>query len=177
MSETLTIARPYARAAFESARAQNALAAWSDKLAFTAQILGDARVSALIGDPRLGNADLVGLLLPPGDAPDSPFAAFLSLLVENRRAGLLPDIAALFAELKREAERVLKVTVRAASAVPAPQVDAIKAALKKRFNRDIELDQIVDPSILGGAVIDAGDTVIDGSVRGRLARLESALLN
>ena len=175
MSETLTIARPYARAAFESARAHHALTAWSNNLAFTLQVLADARVSSISGDPRLGSADLVGLLLPPGDAVDSPFATFLGLLVENRRVSLLPDIAALFAGFKRDAERVLKVTLRAAAAVPAAQVDAIKLALKKRFDRDIEMDQIIDPSVLGGALIDAGDSVIDGSVRGRLARLESAL--
>lgn len=175
MSETLTLARPYARAAFESASKTNALAAWSQKLGFAAQLIADARVGALIGNPRIGNAELTGLLLPPDETVDSPVAGFLALLVENRRAQLLPDIAALFEEYKREAEHVLKVTLRSATPVSGPQVDAIKIALKKRFGRDIELDQRIDPSVIGGAVIDAGDMVIDGSVRGRLARLESAL--
>ena len=175
MSETLTLARPYARAAFESARAANALPAWSDKLAFAAQVIGDARVRSLIRDPRLSNADLIGLLLPPGESTESPSAAFLGLLVDNRRVSLLADIAALFEELKRESERVLQVTLRSASEIPADRVDAIKVALKKRFGRDIDMQQRIDPSVIGGAVIDAGDTVIDGSVRGRLARLESAL--
>jgi len=176
MSEALTLARPYARAAFESARGGNALGAWSNKLAFAAQAVVDARLTTLIGDPRLGNADLVALLLPPGDAADSQFAGFLSLLVDNHRVVLLPEIAALFEELKRDAEHVLKVTVRSAVEVPAAQVDAIRSALKKRFGRDIELEQKLDPSIIGGAVIDAGDVVIDGSIRGRLARLESSLM-
>jgi len=177
MSETLTLARPYARAAFETARANNALTAWSGKLGFAAQVIGDARVRALIGDPRLSNADLIGLLLPQGEPSDSPCAAFLGLLVDNRRVSLLADIAALFEELKRESERVLQVTLRSASEIPATQVDAIKVALKKRFGREIDMQQRIDPSVIGGAVIDAGDTVIDGSVRGRLARLESALAN
>lgn len=177
MSETLTLARPYARAAFESARKANALAAWSQKLGFAAQLVADARVGALIGNPRIGAAELTGLLLPPDETVDSPLAGFLALLVENRRAQLLPDIAALFEELKRDAERILKVTLRSATPVPAAQIDAMKIALKKRFGRDIELDQRIDPSVIGGAVIDAGDMVIDGSVRGRLARLESALVN
>ena len=177
MSETLTLARPYARAAFESARAVNALPAWSSKLAFAAQVIGDARVHAIAGDPRLSNNDLIGLLLPPGEPADSPFAAFLSLLIDNRRVGLLADIAALFEELKRESERVLQVTVRSAGEIPAGQTDAIKVALKKRFGREIDLQQRIDPSVIGGAVIDAGDVVIDGSVRGRLARLENALTN
>ena len=76
---------------------------------------------------------------------------------------------------RRDAERVLKVTLRSATPVSDEQVAAMKAALKKRFGRDIELDQRIDPSVIGGAVIDAGDMVIDGSVRGRLERLESAL--
>ena len=175
MSETLTLARPYARAAFETARAANALPAWSDKLAFAAMVIGDARVRSLIGDPRLSNADLIGLLLPQGEPADSPFAAFLGLLVDNRRVDLLTDIAALFDELKRESERVLQVTLRSASEIPADRIDAIKVALKKRFGRDIDMQQRIDPGVIGGAVIDAGDIVIDGSVRGRLARLESAL--
>jgi F-type H+-transporting ATPase subunit delta len=176
MSETLTLARPYARAAFESSRAANALGVWSRGLQFAAQAVSDSRLHALIGDPRLGNAVLAGLLLPPDLTADSPFAAFLSLLVENRRAILLPDIAAQFEEYKREAERVLKVTVRTATEIPAPQADAIKLALAKRFGRDIELEQQIDPTVIAGAVIDAGDVVIDGSVRGRLARLENALV-
>jgi len=177
MSETLTLARPYARAAFESARASNALAAWSDDLAFAAQVIGDARVHAIIGDPRLSNSDLVSLLLPQGEAADSTFAAFLGLLVDNRRVRLLTDVAALFEELKRESEHVLQVTLRSASEIPATQAEAIKIALKKRFGREIDMQQRIDASVIGGAVIDAGDVVIDGSVRGRLARLESALAN
>jgi len=175
MSETLTLARPYARAAFESARAGNTLAAWSDKLAFAANVIVDARVRAIVGDPRLSNADLIGLLLPQGESADSPFATFVGLLVDNRRVGLLADIAALFEELKRESERVLQVTLRSASEIPAIQAEAIKVALKKRFGREIDMQQRIDPSVIGGAVIDAGDVVIDGSVRGRLARLEGAL--
>ncbi|MGA9335334.1 MAG: F0F1 ATP synthase subunit delta [Rudaea sp.] len=177
MSEPLTLARPYARAAFEAARERNALAAWSNHLAFSAQVLGDARVSSIVGDPRLGNADLVGLLLPPDAPADSAFATFLGVLVENQRVALLPEIDALFDGFKREAEHVLKVTLRSATAVDAAQADAIKIALKKRFNREIELEQKIDPAVIGGAVLDAGDLVIDGSVRGRLQRLETALLN
>jgi F-type H+-transporting ATPase subunit delta len=175
MSETLTLARPYARAAYASAQAGGALADWSHKLGIAAQIVADPRVHSLVGDPRLSNAEVTQLLLPPGDAAESPFARFVALLVENRRAVLLPDIAALFEELKRESERVLKVTLRSAVPVADTQIDAMRLALKKRFGRNIELEQHVDPSVIGGAVIDAGDMVIDGSVRGKLARLESAL--
>ena len=175
MSETLTLARPYARAAFASAQVAAALGDWSRKLGIAAQIAADPRMHSLIGDPRLGNAELTQMLLPPDETSGSGFCEFVALLVENRRADLLPDIAALFEELKRESERVLKVTVRSAVPFVNGQADAIRQALSKRFGRDIELEQHIDPSVIGGAVIDAGDMVIDGSVRGRLARLESAL--
>lgn len=177
MSETLTLARPYARAAFEAAQDGKALALWSTNLKFTAQMLHDARVRSMVMDPRVSPNDLATLLLPNGEAVDGDFGRFIALLIENQRADLLVEIAQLFDELKHDAERILKVTVRSAAALPAGEEENIRAALKKRFNRDIEMDQQIDPSLIGGAIIDAGDVVIDGSVRGRLARLETALMH
>jgi F-type H+-transporting ATPase subunit delta len=175
MSNAITFARPYARAAFELARSQNALGDWAGKLAFAAQVAADPRVAALFGDPRVAQADLAALVTPEGEPADSPFAAFVRVLAENHRLPVLPEIGALFEELKNEAERVLKVTVRSATPIDATEAAKLKDALKRRFGRDIEIEQSIDPGMLGGAVIDAGDVVIDGSVRGRLARLEQAL--
>jgi F-type H+-transporting ATPase subunit delta len=173
--EPLTLARPYARAAFELAQEQRALGDWAGKLAFSAQVAVDARVASLIGDPRIAPAQLASLFLPEGEPADSPFARFIGTLAENHRVHALPEIAALFEQLKREAEHVLKVNVRSAAPIDAGEVARLRDALKRRFNREIELEQTLDPSVMGGAVIDAGEMVIDGSVRGRLARLESAL--
>ncbi|ANB16612.1 F0F1 ATP synthase subunit delta [Dokdonella koreensis] len=175
MSSALTLARPYARAAFELARGDNTLGAWATRLGFAAQVAADPRVAALLGDPRIGRENLVALFLPEGEGADSAFARFLGLLAENGRLAVLPEIGALYEALKHEAERVLKVRVRAAAPIDAFEANKLKEALKRRFGRDIELDQAIDPAILGGAVIDAGDVVIDGSVRGRLTRLEQAL--
>jgi F-type H+-transporting ATPase subunit delta len=175
MSNALTFARPYARAAFELARSHNALGDWAGKLAFAAQVAADPRVASLFGDPRVAENDLVALVLPEGEAADSPFASFVRVLAENGRLPVLPEIGALFEELKDEAERMLKVNVRSATPIDAAETAKLKGALKRRFGRDIEIEQTVDASVLGGAVIDAGDVVIDGSVRGRLARLEQAL--
>jgi len=177
MSNALTFARPYARAAFELARANDALGTWAGKLAFAAQVAADPRVAALFGDPRVAQSDLAALVMPEGEASDSPFAAFVRLLAENRRLPVLPEIAALFEGLKQEAERVLKVNVRSATPIDAAEAGRLKDALKRRFGRDIEIEQSIDAGVLGGAVIDAGDVVIDGSVRGRLARLEQALVS
>ncbi len=177
MSEALTLARPYARAAFEAAQDAKALDDWSSKLSFTASLLRDERVRSAVNDPRLNSGALESLLLPNGEVADSEFARFIALLIANQRADLLVEISSLFDELKRDAQRILKVTVRSASALPSGEEQSIRAALKKRFNRDIEMDQQIDPSLIGGAIIDAGDVVIDGSVRGRLARLETALMH
>jgi len=175
MSNALTFARPYARAAFELARANGALGAWAGKLAFAAQVAADPRVTALLGDPRVGRERLVQMVSPEGEPSDSPFAAFLDVVAANGRLAVLPEIGALYEELKNEAERVLKVGVRSAAPLGEAETARLKEALKRRFGRDIEIEQSVDPAILGGAVIDAGDVVIDGSVSGRLARLQQAL--
>lgn len=175
MSSQQTLARPYARAAFESARAAGSLADWQHKLAFAAAVAAHPDVRPLVGDPRLAAGALRGLLLPEGESADSAFGRFVALLADNRRVGVLPEVSAIYDELKREHEKVLKVTVRAAIPVDAALAESLKASLKRRFSRDIQLETVVDPSVLGGAVIDAGEQVIDGSVRGRLERLAQAL--
>jgi len=178
MSQALTLARPYARAAFSLAREGNALAGWSDALGFAARVAADPRVAALLGNPALTQADAVTLLTPPQVAIDGEtFARFLALLADNRRLAALPEIAGLFDELRFEAERVVKARITSATALPAAELATIKAALVKRFGREVDVETAVDESLIGGAVIDAGDVVIDGSLRGKLGRLQAALSN
>jgi F-type H+-transporting ATPase subunit delta len=174
MSSALTLARPYARAAFAMAREAGRLQPWSDLLGFAATVASDARVQALLGHPKLAAADAVSLLLPPGES-DPNFGQFLSVLAANGRLSLLPEIAALYAELYAEAQRVVKAKVTSATQLDAEQLGKLQSALKKRFGREVEIETALDPELLGGAVIDAGDVVIDGSLRNKLARLESAL--
>lgn len=176
MSSALTLARPYARAAFETALSHATLAGWAEKLAFAAEVAADSRVLALFGNPRLSISQLASLFLPHEEKADTDFGRFISMLADNGRLPVLPEIGALFEQLKLDSERTLKVQLRTATRVDAPDLEKISAALKRRFNRDIELTQSIDPTMLGGAVIDAGEIVIDGSVRGRLARLEQALV-
>ena len=170
-----TLARPYARAAFAQARDSNAVDAWAAQLAFGAAIARDPQAARVMGDPRVSPAQLAQLFLPQGMGGEDTFARFLATLVENRRLALLPEIADGFAELKREHDRVLQVTVRSAVALDGETEQAMRAALKRRFGRDIELRTTIDESLIGGAVIDAGDVTIDGSVRGRLERMQTAL--
>lgn len=173
MSQALTLARPYARAAFAIARDDNGLAAWSQALDFASRIAGDPQVVSLLGNPRLTEADAVALLSP--DDASAHFGRFLALLADNGRLAMLPEIAVLYEELRAEADRVVKATVTSATELPAGELATIKAALKQRFGREVEVETAVDASLIGGAVISAGDVVIDGSLKGKLERLQAAL--
>ncbi len=175
MSQSMTLARPYARAAFASARADNAMTAWTDALGFAARIAADPQVAMLLGNPKLTAASAAQLLSP--QEPDANFGRFLALLADNGRLLLVPEIAGLYEQLRAEAERVVKATVTSATLLPPAELDTIKAALRRRFGRDVDVDTAVDERLIGGAVIVAGDVVIDGSLRGKLERLQSALAN
>jgi F-type H+-transporting ATPase subunit delta len=174
MSSTLTLARPYARAAFALAREHEQLSQWSMRLDFSAQVALDPRVQSLLGHPKLEADEAVALLLPPGDV-DPLFSRFLAVLTESGRLQLLPEIAALYAQQRAEAERIVKATITSATALTPGERAKLHIALRKRFGREVEITTAVDPELIGGAVIDAGDVVIDGSLRNKLARLELAL--
>jgi F-type H+-transporting ATPase subunit delta len=183
MSQALTLARPYARAAYAIARDSGAASQWSDALGFAARAAADPRMQSLLGHPQLSRGDAIALLSPPtvskAGAPDlfgnDLFGNFLALLADNRRLPLLPEIAGLFEQLRADAERIVKARITSATTLPASELESIKIALKRRFGREVELTTAVDDSLIGGAVIDAGDVVIDGSLKSKLSRLQSAL--
>jgi len=175
MSQALTLARPYARAAFAIAREEAAFAEWSNALAFASQVAAHPRAASSLMHPQVSQADAVALLAI--DGASESFTRFLSLVAENRRLQQLPEIAGLYEELRAEAERVVRATVTSATELPAGELDTIRAALKRRFGREVDLATAVDASLIGGAVIDAGDVVIDGSLKGKLSRLQAALAN
>lgn len=176
MSQTLTIARPYARAAFSIAREHGRLAAWSTGLGFSAHAVSEPAVQAVLGDPRIDAQLLVDVLLPPGEA-DPQFREFLSVLADSHRLEALPEIAGLFDLLRAEDEHVVKATITSANPLDAAELAQLSEALRKRFGREVDVSTAVDASLIGGAVIDAGDVVIDGSLRTKLARLGAALAN
>ena len=169
----MTIARPYARAAFAIARDDGQFAAWSDALAFAARVAADPKAAALLGHPALSHEDAVALVAP--EAAGEKLSGFLALLAENGRLAALPEIAGLYEELRAEAEHVVLAKVTSASALPEAEVEQIRAALKRRFGREVQVETAVDERLIGGAVIAAGDVVIDGSLKGKLARLQTAL--
>jgi F-type H+-transporting ATPase subunit delta len=181
MAEAATIARPYARAAFQSASAAGGLAKWSEVLARASACIGDPRVAPLIGSPRVSPAELVRLLTEVAGVQDSGQSGnaaaqnFLRLLTENRRLKLLPYIATQYEQMRSDAENTIDVTVVSAMALSPEQADKLSTALAKRLKRQIKLHTEIDPQLIGGAIVRAGDFVTDGSLRGRLERLAIGL--
>ena len=172
MAERITTARPYAKAIFSLARQDNTLAATADGLARAATVVADPRVHALLGSPHVTATQLAEFVSGVvGAKLDEHSRNFISLLAANRRLGFLPEIAALFEVMKSDLENAVDVEVIAASQLTPDQESRYAAALQKRFGRSVRLHTKVDGSLMGGAVLKAGDLVIDGSIKGRLERL------
>lgn len=176
MAEKQTLARPYAEAVFEVARAQNQLKRWSEMLAFIAAVAADERMRRIADDPRVNRARFLALFLGVCDQQVDEYGAnFVRLLVDNRRLALLPEIVTQFEALKAEAEARVEATVVSAFALETAQLQHIGEALRRKLGREVTLTTQVDQALLGGVVIRAGDLVIDGSVRGRLQELAAHL--
>lgn len=175
MSQTTTLARPYARALFMAAKEAGIQNEVSAALAFSAYAVGIPRVTDLLGDPRISAVQLLDLIGHP-EAPDT-VRGFLAVLAENGRLALLPEVYALYQALRAESERVLKATVTSAEPLSADSLRSLTEALKRRFGGEVDVSTAVDAALIGGAVIDAGDVVIDGSVRNKLQRLNASLAN
>ncbi|HEY5101395.1 MAG TPA: F0F1 ATP synthase subunit delta [Steroidobacteraceae bacterium] len=172
MTDKITIARPYARAAFAAAQTRGTLASWSDALRTAATVVGDPRVATLFGNPRVTAKALADFVIDIGGGKLGPeWNELVLALAENGRLVDLPEIATLFDALKDEADGVIDVTVTAATALDAKQQEALTAALTRRLKRQVRLHNEVDATLIGGAVIRAGDLVIDGSLRTRLERM------
>lgn len=176
MAELTTTARPYARAAFELACAEGQLDVWARALGLLAAVCSDAKIAGLINAPSLtsvGKSNLLQELC--GDALGQQQHNFVSTLAENKRLSLLPEVNRLFQSFKAEYDKTLDVEVSTAFEM-SPQWQAkLAAALSVKLACKVSLTTQLDKSLLGGAVIRAGDTVIDGSVRGRLAKLAVAM--
>ncbi len=178
MAEAATIARPYAKAAFEVARDAKLLPAWSESLRLAVGLVGDARIADLLSSPKLSEDQVVGFFDGFKTGADGVhWQNFIRLLAQNKRLALLPQIAARYELLRAEYENELDVLVT--SAVPMSDAQRAKLAdsLKARLQRDVRITTAIDPALLGGAVIRAGDLVIDGSIMGRLQRLGNVLEN
>jgi len=183
MADTSTIARPYAKALFDLANGERKLVAWSNALGAAAAVVADAGAKRALANPAFDDAaraTLVGSIasaIKGGELLTTPAGKnLLQLLAENGRLTALPEIAAQFDLLKAEAENTVTVTVTSATPIDKALAVEIKKALEQRLKRTVELTLNVDASLIGGAVIQADDMVIDGSVRTRLQRLTEAIV-
>lgn len=167
-----TLARPYARAAFRFARDEGRVEQWGEALAFAGGMLATEVMRYLAGDPRVGRDRVLDIFADVGgERFDKSFLNFLRIATINGRLELLPEIASQFEQLRRDAEHRIKVRVASAMPLDDEQASRLGERLRARFGREVEMDVEIDESLIGGAVIRAGDQVIDGSVRGRLEQL------
>jgi F-type H+-transporting ATPase subunit delta len=176
MAEKVTLARPYARAAFEAASDSKDFARWSEMLAAAAATVADERVVKLLSSPRVQPSDLVELIAEASRA-DQHGRNFLNTLALNRRLAVLPEVAAIYEELRAGVENIADVHITSAVALDEAQRTRLATALKKRLKREVRLHCAVDAGLIGGAVVRTGDFVIDGSLKARLERLATQIMH
>ncbi len=176
MQKNTSAARPYARAAFEQAQSDGSVDPWSKFLDLFGAVVADKGMQRIIRDPRVDQKrflELLGDLLKPSLFPTGE--NFVRLLVQADRVGLAPDIAALFEQYRKDAESVVGMEVVSACELEKSQERAIQSALEKRFGKRVQITKSIDQSLIGGAIIRAGDLVFDASLRGRLRQLWRSL--
>ncbi|KAF0165361.1 MAG: atpH [Rhodocyclaceae bacterium] len=186
MAENVTLARPYAEAAFQLAKSGGALAAWSDVLSRLSAVAGRPEMEECIGNPRLSPAQLAQLCLEVATnvaTPDAKLSLsadqqnFVRVLADNDRLIVLPEIAELFNELKHGHEGVKDAEISSAFALDDATLKTLVADLERKFECKIQATVKVDAELIGGVRIAVGDEVIDASVRGKLAAMATALKN
>jgi len=174
MLEKTTIARPYAQAVFELAQEEDALATWSEQLDLLVQIAADRDMQSLLGDPRISKAQLESLVLEIGaDKLTDTGQHLVKVLISAERFILSAEIRSLFEELKAEAEKVIEVEISSAFPLDEAEKQKLSEAMRLRLGRSVELNTHLDPGLIGGVVVRAGDEVIDLSLRGRLEEMAS----
>ena len=175
--EKNTLARPYAKAAFEFAQASNDLEAWATFLETAAAISMDSQVKELLIDPRVSKEQACELFTTVCEKSlNDKRRNFLAQLAQNDRLNVLPEISQLFALFKADFEKSVEVFVRSFKPLSKEQETTLSAALQKRLERSVNLHVTLDESLIGGAIIRAGDLVIDGSIKTKLARLQDELV-
>ena len=176
MAEALTLARPYARAIFEFAVEHNSLDGWSGMLAAITEAVTHPEMADLLGSPAL-TADQQAALVADacGGRINDKARNLVDALARNKRLSLMPEVRELFERLRAERQKKVDVEVVTAYPLTGEMVDKLAVALKRRLDREVNIETTVDATLIGGVIIRAGDTVIDGSLKGRLSKLAEAL--
>ena len=177
MAELRTIARPYAEAAFALASEEKALAHWSDALSALAQVVRAPEIAELIGNPAVSPSRMTALLASAVPNLSASEKQMVQVLAENERLVALSEISALYEQLRNQAEEILFAEVTSAFPMTDAQVKELVDTLQKKHGKKVKASVAVDPALIGGVSIAIGDEVFDASVRGKLARMASALMN
>ena len=176
MAEPITVARPYAQAAFRTALEAGDLAGWSDMLQLSAVVVGNPQMSALLANPKVSSSEKVDLFhsVTAGKLNDA-MKNLVNLLIEDHRAGLLVPISAKFESLKREHDKVLKAHIVSAFPMSDAEKSDLVGVLAKKYGKTVEAEVSVDSSLIGGVRIQIGDEVIHASARDTLDHMAVAL--
>ena len=176
MAELKTVARPYAKAAFEVAREQGQMSQWADMLSILASVTSEPKLDAALGNPAFSAEEKANALADVcAEAVSEQGKAFLLTLAVNKRLTLIPAISELFQQFKLNFEKAVDVEFTSAFELSAEQAQTLAASLAKKLDRTVNLTSETDASLIGGVVIRTGDLIIDGSVRGKLAKLAEAI--
>jgi F-type H+-transporting ATPase subunit delta len=176
MAELSTLARPYARAAFEYARDKGSLSEWWAQLQTAAAVSQDETIAVLLGSPSYTTEQIAATVVEVcGDALLKDGRNFIEVLASNKRLPLMPEIFSLFEQYKANQEKTVNVNVVSAFELSGETEQSLAEVLRKKLEREVKVDSTVDKSLIGGVLIRAGDLVIDGSVRGRLNKLADAM--
>lgn len=177
MAEKSTIARPYAQAAFDIAQEKGDLKSWSEMLQLIAAVSSDAVMQDMIGNPSVEREEIIAIILDVcADKLNDAGKNFVKVLAENGRLNVATEIAQGYEEHRAEAEKTVEAEVTSAFPLSEAQITTVTEALKKRLGREVSLVTKIDGSIVGGAIIRAGDFVLDGSVSGQLEKLATSLM-
>ena len=177
MADNASIARPYAKAVFDLAQENGSFEAWTTALGNLTTISNDESFSAMVNDPRVSGSKITDLLVDLSkDTLPEGGTNLINLLVQNDRLGALPDIGRQYGDLVAKAKATINAKVRSAMALTEEQKSSLSSALEARLGMKVQLEETVDASLVGGAIIKAGDLVIDGSAKGRIEKLTTALL-
>lgn len=175
MAENITLARPYADAAFQLARTTGALGPWQQALDRMAAVAADVQMVECIDNPRLQSSQVAQLFLDVVGSVSAEQQNFVRLLVDNERLQVLPEIRDLYVELKNGQEGVQEADIASAFPLDDATLKNLVAELEARFKCRIQATVSLDPELIGGVRIAVGDQVIDASVRGKLAAMATAL--
>lgn len=175
MADLITIARPYAKAAFEYAIEHGQVDKWEEMLTFASEVSQNDEMKSLLTSDMKPDALAKLFITVCKDTLDEFGGNFIKLMAENKRLILLPEVLTLFKQIRLDKEARVDVDVISASELTSTQLDKIQIAVEKRLSRKTTIKNTIDSSIISGFIIRAGDIVIDSSIRGRLNRLYDTL--